>query len=134
MLLKFLWIVCYRFCDLFVNVFGRWFLMFSLHDPCPVCCHSIYNTITDWVVLGILIHTYIHIYNTCTYGYPTGGCIKTPTQCTIIYGLMIYFDLHNINVYDRYGFHHILIKIEWEIFWKKFWPLKFEFWIWIFDR
>ena len=39
-------------------------------------------------------------------------CIKTPTSHTIIYGLMIYFDLHDMNVHDRRGFHHVLIKIE----------------------
>ena len=46
----------------------------------------------------------------------------------------VYVELYNIDMYDGYMFHHILSKIEWEIFWKYFWPLKFEIWIWKYDR
>ena len=64
----------------------------------------------------------------------TGGSNKKGTKTDGVLKNTVYVELYNVDMYDWYGFHHILTKIDREIFWKYFWPLKFEIWIWKFDR
>ena len=56
----------------------------------------------------------------------TGGSNKKGTKTDDILKNIVYVELYNVDMGDWYGLHHILTKIEWEIFWKYFWPLEFK--------
>ena len=64
----------------------------------------------------------------------TGGSNKKGTKTDDVLKNIVYVELYNVDMGDWYGFHHILTKIEWEIFWKYFWPLEFKIWIRNYDR
>ena len=46
----------------------------------------------------------------------TGGSNKKGTRTDDVLKNVVYVELYNVDIYDWYGFHHILTKIGWEIF------------------
>ena len=64
----------------------------------------------------------------------TARWIKNPSESGVFVQMAQNTESHNVDVCYRYGSYHILTKINREIFWKILWPLKFEIWIWKFDR
>ena len=65
---------------------------------------------------------------------PTGGWDKRPSELDVLLKITQNNNKQNGDMSNRHDAHRILSKINREIFLKKFWPLKFEIWIWNHDR
>ena len=62
-------------------------------------------------------------------GKITGGSNKKGIKTDDIVKNILDVELYSIDMYHWHGLHHhTLTKIEWEIFKKCFWSLKFEIW------
>ena len=64
----------------------------------------------------------------------TGSWHKLDRKFDVCYDLTLYKHVRVIYHHISHGYYHILTKIDREIFWKYFWPMKFEIWIRKHDR
>ena len=69
-----------------------------------------------------------------TYVPRTGRSIKNPSEFGGVVKITWDDESQNDYMYYRCDDCHIFTKIDREIFWKYFWPLEFEIWIWKFNR